>query len=124
MDDEPNVCELISEIVKGGGYEAHTAGGGHEGLEKASSVKPDLILLDVMMPVLNGWQMLERLRNNSDTEHIPVVMLTAKSETDALFRSRQLKVLDYFIKPVEGDELIRFIRRYLDLTQDPDQRTR
>ena len=48
-------------------------------------------------------------------------MLTAKSETDALFRSRELKVLDYFIKPVDAKELIHFVGRYLDLTEDPDQ---
>ncbi len=120
VDDEPNICELLSETLLHAGYETFIANGGYEGLEKAASVKPDLILLDVMMPVLDGWQLLERLRRNRETQNISVVMLTAKSETEALFRSRELKVLDYFIKPIEPGELVRFIRRYVDL-RPPDE---
>ena len=115
VDDEPNVCELLSETLSHAGYEVHAAYGGYEGLEKAAAVKPDLILLDVMMPVLDGWKMLERLRKNPEISHIPVVMLTAKSETESVMRSQELKVMDYFIKPVDSEELIRFTRRYIDL---------
>ena len=88
---------------------------GHEGIEKSLSVKPDLILLDVMMPVLSGWQVLERIRRDSETRNIPVVMLTARSETESVLRSRDLRVLDYFIKPVDMPELLRILPRYVGL---------
>ncbi len=115
VDDEPNVCELMSETLKNAGYETFTAGGGYEGLEKASSMKPDLILLDVTMPILDGWQVLERLRRTSEIQNIPVVMLTARAETESVFRSREFKVLDYFFKPVDMEELLRLLPRYIGI---------
>jgi CheY-like chemotaxis protein len=113
IDDEPIVCEYLSETLKGAGYETLIAGGGYEGLQKARSAKPDLILLDVMMPILSGWQMLEKMRRDPEIQNIPVVLLTAKSETDSMFKSQQYKVLDYFIKPIEPLELITFVDRYV-----------
>ena len=115
IDDEPNVCELLSETLKNGGYEAHKALSGQEGLDKAASVKPDLILLDVMMPVMDGWKVLEKLRRASETQDIPVVMLTARSETESVVKSQQFKVVDYFFKPVDLEELFRLLPRYVGL---------
>ena len=114
VDDEPNVCELLSETLKAAGYDTLTAADGREGLEKALYAHPDLILLDVLMPGMDGWQMLSALRRESKSR-IPVVMLTANSETGSMVRSRESGVLDYFIKPVDTNELIQFIRRYIDL---------
>ena len=123
VDDEVNVCELLSETLKIAGYETFVATSGHEGLEKAVSVKPDLILLDVMMPVLSGWQVLERMRKASEMQDIPVVMLTAKSETESVLRSREFKVLDYFFKPVDMEELIRILPRYVGLRSQREEDT-
>lgn len=97
------------------------AGGGAEALVRAERSQPDLILLDVMMPGLDGWQVLERLRLNPRTQSIPVAMLTARSETDYVMKAQELKVLDYFIKPVEPGELLTFVRRYVDLRPDEDR---
>ena len=120
VDDEPGICELLSEALEQAGYDTLTAADGREGFEKARSAQPDLILLDVVMPGVDGWQMLERLGRSAKTQTIPVVMLTAKSETESLFKSRELKVLDYFIKPVVIEELLSFIRRYVDLRPPED----
>ena len=115
VDDEPNICELLSETLKNAGYETHIATSGREGLEKAASVKPSLILLDVMMPVLDGWKVLEHMRGISGMRNIPVVMLTARSETESVMRSQKYKVLDYFFKPVDLEELLKILPRYVGL---------
>ena len=115
VDDEPNICELLSETLKGAGYEAFMANGGQEGIEKAASLKPDLILLDVMMPVFDGWKVLERLRGVAEMRDIPVVMLTARNETESVMRSQKYKVADYFFKPVDLEELLKLLPRYVGL---------
>ena len=68
-----------------------------------------------MMPKMNGWEMLSELRTQEGTSDIPVVMLTARGETGALLRSEGWRVVDYFIKPVDMDELLKFIKRYVEL---------
>jgi len=115
VDDEPNICELLSETLKGAGYETFMAYGGQEGIEMAVSLKPDLILLDVMMPAYDGWKVLERLRGVSAMRDIPVVMLTARSETESVLRSQEYKVADYFFKPVDLEELLKLLPRYVGL---------
>lgn len=114
VDDEMNVCEFISEALSGAGFITLIADSGYEALEKAQTAQPDLVILDVMMPGIDGWQVLERLRRNPKTKDIPVVMLTAKSGTESLFKSNELNVLDYFIKPIDAKELVLFVRRYAD----------
>jgi two-component system response regulator VicR len=112
VDDELGVREFLSESLQQRGYETSTAADGEEGLEQTERFQPDLILLDVMMPVMDGWKMLTNLRARDKTRNIPVVMLTAKSDTQALFKSEEHRVADYFIKPINIEELITFIKRY------------
>ena len=115
VDDERGVRELLSENLKMQGYETATAADGRAGLEEARRSRPNLILLDVIMPVMDGWKMLKELRADEATKSIPVVMLTAKSDTEDLFKSEGLRVSDHFIKPIDMDELLVFIKRYIDL---------
>ena len=115
VDDEPGICELLSEALKLNGYEVRTAVNGRDGYDQAVMYQPDLVLLDVMMPIWDGWQALEHLQRNPRTEHIPVIMLTAKSETESVFRSQERKVVDYFIKPIVIKELLTYLHRYFDL---------
>ena len=113
VDDESGVRELLSEGLKARGYETSTAEDGEEALRKTFRSLPDLILLDVMMPKMDGWGVLEQIRKNEKTQRIPVIMLTAKSETELLFRSEQQKAVDYFIKPINLQELLTSIGRYI-----------
>ncbi len=122
VDDEPLVRELLSETLKVGGYEVLIAAGGYEALEQAQTGQPDLILLDVMMPGLDGWKVLEKLRLNTRTRTIPVAMFTARGDTDSMMRAQELKVLDYFIKPINPEELLSFVRRYVELRPDEDRK--
>ena len=115
VDDEPGIREFLAGALGQRGYEMFTAVDGEDGLEKASQIEPDLILLDVAMPKMDGWEMLSQLRLREETCNIPVVMLTAKGETEALLRSEHQRVADYFIKPVNMDELLKFIKRYVEL---------
>ena len=113
VDDEVGVRELLKESLEQRGYDTATAADGEEGFEQASLLQPDLILLDLVMPKADGWQMLTRLRQQERTRNILVVMLTAQSDTEALLRSAEQKTLDYFIKPFNMDELLAYIGRYL-----------
>ena len=115
VDDELGVRELLSEFLKIQGYETLTAVDGLDGLEKAATYLPNLIFLDIMMPKMDGWQALAHLREQEGTKNIPVVMLTARSDTAALLRSEKEHAVDYFIKPIDLEELSTFIKRYVDL---------
>ena len=117
VDDEIGICEYLSETLTQEGYETSTAKDGKEGLEQTNRFRPDLILLDVMMPVMDGWKMLVNLRAEEKTRNIPVVMLTARGDTESVFKSADEHVADYFIKPVDMPELLAFLKRYIDLKE-------
>ena len=115
VDDEPGVRELLSDFLKIQGYETETAENGLEAVEKAPQYLPSLIFLDIMMPKMDGWQALARLRIDEKTKDIPVIMLTARSDTSEILKSEQERAVDYFIKPINLEELSVFIKRYIDL---------
>ena len=115
VDDEPGIRNLLSEFLKLRGFETVLAEDGLDGLEKAAQFSPSLIFLDITMPKMDGWKMLAKLREDDRTKDIPVVMLTAHSDTEALLKSEQEHAVDYFIKPINLDELATFLKRYIDL---------
>ena len=75
--------------------------------------QPDLIILDIMMPKMDGYEVLRRLRNDKRTRHLPILMLTARGETNSIMQSEELGATDYLIKPYEPEELLSSIKRYL-----------
>ncbi len=113
VDDEVELVKAIRVRLEHVGYEVSVAYDGPEGLEKSKLEKPDLILLDVMMPGLDGFEVLSRLRANPETQHVPVIMLTAKGDTESMFKAHDLGSTDYFIKPFDTKELLDFIERYV-----------
>jgi len=115
VDDEPEFADMISMRLEANGYDVITAGDGAEGLVKAREENPDLILLDVMMPNLDGFEVLKRLRNSPATADTRVVMLTARGETKSIFRGQELGVDDYLIKPCDSDELLAVCQKYCRL---------
>ncbi len=112
VDDEPDVVEFLKKRLEASNFDVVSAGDGVEGLKKAREVRPDLILLDVIMPRKDGFKMLGELRSEEATFRIPVIMLTAKGEADSIFRGQELGAMDYIIKPFEFEELLKFIRKY------------
>jgi len=113
VDDEPEFLTLIGEQLRANGYEVFLAADGTEGLQKAQQEIPNLILLDVVMPNMNGVDMLATLKRKSETRGIPVVMLTAKGETDMILQMQKMGAVDYFIKPFKPEELLAYIKRYI-----------
>jgi DNA-binding response OmpR family regulator len=115
IDDEPGVVELLKKRLERAGYDVIAATDGMEGFKRACEHKPDLILLDIIMPGVDGLTVLKRLKTEEATRQIPVVMVTAKGLTDSLFEAQKYGATDYIIKPFQWSELLRFIKRYLVL---------
>ena len=106
IDDSPTERHILSQLLIGAGYETVTAESGEEGIARAKQVKPDLVLMDVVMPGINGFQATRALSKDDDTKDIPVIMCTTKDqETDRVWGMRQGAV-DYMVKPVSGAELV------------------
>jgi len=112
VDDERDYADMIRMRLEANGYEVITAYDGESGLKAAQENKPNLILLDVMMPGIDGLQVISRLRRDEKTIKIPVVMLTARGETKAIMKSQQLHAVDHLIKPCEPEELLSTVQRY------------
>jgi len=118
VDDEERILNFLSTKLKASGYEVLTAGNGREGLEQAQAQEPDLIVLDLLMPKMDGLEMLKELRTFSS---VPVIILTAKGADTDRIKGLQLGADDYLPKPFNPDELvarIEAIRRRLE----PDER--
>ena len=114
VDDSPTQLNAISKVLSKHGYEIITAQDGEVGVEKAVSEKPDIILMDVVMPNLNGFQATRQITKNPATSHIPVIMLTSKDqETDRVWAERQ-GASDYLTKPPRESDLIVKIKAFAE----------
>lgn len=103
IDDDTHLLKLVELSLKEDGYQVITAEDGARGLKQAFNTQPDLVLLDVMMPDMDGWEALSRLRAMSD---LPIVMLTAKDEQADIVKGLNLGADDYIVKPFNTDELM------------------
>ncbi|MEX0878397.1 MAG: EAL domain-containing protein [Thermoanaerobaculia bacterium] len=119
VDDDEDVLLIIQTILDNAGYTALVARNGREGVEKALEDRPDLILLDVMMPELSGWEVCTTLKSAPETSQIPIVMLTVKSEIRDLITGMQVGADDYITKPFTRKKLLSTVRRLLDERRDP-----
>ena len=106
VDDERHIVRLVEVNLQRAGYEVVTAYDGKEALEKVKSETPDLVVLDVMMPYMDGFEVLQNLKKNPNTRDIPVIMLTAKAQDADVFRGWQSGVDCYLMKPTPPQELI------------------
>ena len=111
VDDERHIVRLIQVNLERQGYQVVTAHDGKEALEKVASEKPDLVVLDVMMPYMDGFEVLRTLRRNPETAELPVIMLTAKAQDQDAFRGWQEGVDMYLTKPFNPQELLTFVKR-------------
>ncbi|MGA7278086.1 MAG: response regulator [Desulfocapsaceae bacterium] len=118
VDDDPDFVEAVRVIVENGGYEVEVAYDGKEGLEAVAARKPDLIVLDVMMPVMNGHETCAKLKGDQETEDIPIILLTAVADrvTTSTYTHRDMlesEAEDYMPKPVEPKELLERIKTWV-----------
>ncbi len=109
IDDNADIRENTAEILELAGYKTFTAENGKKGVEAAQREKPDVIVCDIMMPELDGYGVLHLLRKNADTEHIPFVFLTAKTERGDFRKGMEMGADDYITKPFEDIELLNAI---------------
>ncbi len=115
IEDDPEMIDLVSLILNRQGYQVIGANGGRKGLELAKSSPPDLVLLDLMMPDMDGWDVYHQLKSSEPTQNIPVVIITARSQTiDQVLAIEIAKVDDYIIKPFKPGELIQSVKKVLD----------
>ena len=114
VEDDPNIRELLQLYLEKDGYAVTLASDGGQGLEKFRAIKPNLVLLDVMMPVMDGWAVCKAIRAEGDT---PVIMLTAKGETDDKVTGLKAGADDYVTKPFEMKELLARIEAVLRRTE-------
>jgi DNA-binding response OmpR family regulator len=110
IEDEPEMIDLFKLILSRRGYQVFGASGGRAGLEAAQTHKPDVILLDLMMPDMDGWEVYQNLKSNPETQNIPVIVVTAKAQNiDKVLGLHIAKVEDYISKPFSPNELIQSI---------------
>lgn len=110
VDDDLNISDLLRMYLEKNGYEVVIANDGKQALEKFSKHSPDLVLLDVMIPHLDGWQVCREIRQNSDT---PIIMLTAKGEAFDKVFGFDLGADDYVVKPFDAKELVARVKAVL-----------
>jgi len=114
VDDEPDLLEVVKLILESDGYQVVTANSGQEALDMIEKEMPDLVLLDIIMPRMDGWEVFSRIKSNSRTHDIPVIMLTAKDQRiDKLIGLHVVRVDDYITKPFGRAELLERIKRVL-----------
>ncbi len=112
VDDSPTICRLVASTLEKKQYEVVTASDGMEALAKMNEVTPDLILLDITMPRLDGYQLCKIIKGNDATKHIPVVMLSGKDGFFDKVKGRMAGALDYVTKPFKPDALVRVVAKH------------
>ena len=106
VDDEEDILHFLELVLREKGYHVATASSGHEALTRAQMEKPDLILLDIMMPQMDGWEVLKLLRVDDETSGIPVAMLSARTEAKDRVQGLQEGAVDYICKPFSLQDLL------------------
>lgn len=118
VDDDNNICELLRLYLEKDGFSTIVANDGEAALHQAQINNPDLILLDIMMPLLDGWQVCREIRKNSN---VPIIMLTAKGETFDKVLGLELGADDYVTKPFDTKEVVARIKAVLRRIADDDK---
>ena len=113
IDDEKLLMKSTCIALNHYGFEAGGALDGEKGLEAAAALHPDIILLDIMMPGMDGWQVLEKLKQQETTRHIPVVIFTAKEYSNGVSLAETRGAVGYIAKPFDLDELVAVLEKHL-----------
>ncbi|OYY73743.1 MAG: two-component system response regulator [Gammaproteobacteria bacterium 28-57-27] len=115
VDDTPASLKLLTELLKGEGYNVRSAINGELALKSAFSHPPELILLDIRMPDMDGFEVCQRLKAHAETSHIPVIFVSALTDTDEKLRGFELGAVDFVTKPYQREELLARVRTHLEV---------
>ena len=110
VDDEPHLVKLVKLRLEANGYEVATALNGLEGLKEAEENHPDLIIVDVMMPKMDGYTFVKNIRVRDELKAIPIIVLTVKNKLENLFKAEGVK--DYIVKPFDAENLLEKVKKY------------
>ena len=113
IEDEKLIIVSTQMVLEAAGYRVESATNGEDGIAKDRSLTPDLILLDIMMPGIDGWETLTRLKRAEETSTIPVIIFTAREHARGHQKSAEMGAADYFRKPFEPDELIELVEKHV-----------
>ncbi|MBI5378678.1 MAG: response regulator [Nitrospirae bacterium] len=113
VDDADTILMMERMILRSGSYTLVTAKDGQEAVAKATTERPDLILLDIVMPKMNGFEACQQLRANEVTRAIPIIMVTTRGEAENVETGFQIGCTDYITKPINGLELLSKVQNYL-----------
>lgn len=118
VDDEANIVVSLEFLMEQAGYDVAVARSGDEALEKIEQFHPDLVLLDVMLPGVNGFDILQRVRQQSEHQHMAIIMLTAKGREVEITKGLALGADAYITKPFSTRDLLAEVRRHLDANHE------
>lgn len=121
VDDDPDIVEIVRINLEAAGFETLAAGDGAEGLEKVTADQPDLVVLDVLMPEMDGWEVLRRIERNPETAGVPVVMLTCRGEDADILRGLEDGAVEYITKPFYPENVVATVKILLNVF-DPRMR--
>lgn len=112
IDDEKDLLNEVGSWLQDQGYRVMTATSGDEAMEKMQTLKPHLVIMDIIMPKVDGLEVLSQLKRNRQTAGIPVIMLSAKTETSTIMKAQMLQAADFFMKPFDTEELLFSIKKH------------
>ena len=115
IEDEKLIIVSTQMVLEAAGFQVESATNGEDGIAKARTQSPDIILLDIMVPGIDGWETLTRLKRDPQTANIPVIIFTAREHARGHQKSTDMGAADYFRKPFEPDELIDLVERHVVL---------
>ena len=119
VDDDPVIVRLLQINFRLEGYEVDTASRGEDALEKVRANRPDVVILDVMMPGIDGWEVCRQLKESPAVRHIPVIFLSARAQDEDRQRGYALGVDEYVTKPFDPMALVEKVRRVIPGSPDP-----
>jgi two-component system alkaline phosphatase synthesis response regulator PhoP len=113
IDDEPELVKAVEVRLKANGYDVEVAYDGKAGIDKAKEVRPDLILLDFVMPMMDGYEVARELMADIEIKQIPIIVLTASQKRDLKTKFRELGINAFILKPFETSDLLDMVNKYL-----------
>jgi DNA-binding response OmpR family regulator len=116
VDDEPNIVKSLTDLLQANGYDVVTAVDGKEGIDKCKKEQPDLVLLDIMMPRISGLELLKAVKDNVKSAHIPIIVISAKSDIETVKEAMRSYADKYITKPYSPQEVLKSIQNSLQYT--------
>lgn len=113
VDDQPQISKLLNDLLTHSGYQVHLAFNGEMGYKKAKEIKPHLIIMDVMMPVMSGFDSVKSIRNEPELANVPIIFLTARGLDTDRQEAEKLGAVEFVTKPFSPKQLIQLVKKHI-----------